>query len=263
MGVEVQKGDSRIVYTPNYYQKRLLSRGVDFTNKIALKFCELLPVGHRNAMETNSLLERMRISNIFKDVKKFDHNFLQLISEAAVICYELPVGSSTYGRFIIETKKDKEVALEYIVQYANNRGKVRDKNTGVIVESVYCTLRYKIIESLEVVDRPAVVMDVKKRFKIDSSDGSFKRRDKKKNGKKKTKEKKKVKKKNGEPDLVLLKDIVIPKGTVFTVASRETKRYGEGHYEATIGLSKNTSGSIHYSIDDDEEIMEEYFTTLK
>jgi len=78
----------------------------------------------------------------------------------------------------------------------------------------------------------------------------------------------KMKKKNSQPDMVLLKDIVIPKGTVFTTAPNKTECFGDfceehHHYEAIIGLSPNTSGSFCYSIDDDKKIMGKYFTTLK
>lgn len=65
-----------------------------------------------------------------------------------------------------------------------------------------------------------------------------------------------------EPDIVLLKDIIIPKGTVLTKAPYKTERYGSGHYEATIGLSPDTSGSFHYYIDADEEMLDEYFKEI-
>lgn len=69
--------------------------------------------------------------------------------------------------------------------------------------------------------------------------------------------------KKEEIKMVLLKDIVIPKGTVLTQAPSKSERWGEDHFEATIGLSPNTSGEFIYCIDADAEIMDEYFTTLK
>ena len=62
---------------------------------------------------------------------------------------------------------------------------------------------------------------------------------------------------------VLLKDIIIPAGTVLTESAICTQRMGQGHFSATIGLSKNTSGAFEYCIEDDPEIMAEYFTDLK
>lgn len=63
---------------------------------------------------------------------------------------------------------------------------------------------------------------------------------------------------------VLLKDIVIPKGTVFSVAPRKTERVGDAHFGADFGLSKNTSGYIEYCLDDDfAEEVDEWFTDLK
>ena len=56
----------------------------------------------------------------------------------------------------------------------------------------------------------------------------------------------------------LLKDIVIPKGTVFYTAPSWTQRYGNEHYETIIGLSKNTSGSFVYYIDEPDEL-KDYF----
>ena len=61
---------------------------------------------------------------------------------------------------------------------------------------------------------------------------------------------------------VLLKDLVIPAGTCFVVAP-ESRSYGEGHYEATIGLSKDSYGTMTYSIGGQEAELKEYFTELK
>lgn len=65
---------------------------------------------------------------------------------------------------------------------------------------------------------------------------------------------------------VLLKDIVIPKGTIFSSAPTKTVRLGEGHIEAIFCIedSKDTSGSITYYIDpclseEEKEIMQNNF----
>jgi len=60
-------------------------------------------------------------------------------------------------------------------------------------------------------------------------------------------------------EIILKKDIVIPAGTVFTRAPMETKRYGNGHFEAGIGLSADSSGNIVYCIDDMGEEFKEWF----
>ena len=61
---------------------------------------------------------------------------------------------------------------------------------------------------------------------------------------------------------VLIKDIIIPAGTVFNSAPVKTKRFGDDHIQAIIGLSKDSSGSIEYCLDgmDNEK---EYFVDLK
>ena len=65
-------------------------------------------------------------------------------------------------------------------------------------------------------------------------------------------------------DKVLLKDIIIPKGTVFRKAPTKTERVSNDHYDCVIGLSKNTSGSFEYCIDKDYiDELDEYFTDLK
>ncbi len=64
-------------------------------------------------------------------------------------------------------------------------------------------------------------------------------------------------------DKVLLKDIVIPAGTIFKEAPRKTERHGEGHFDCVIGLSDNTTGTLTYDMSDDKEILEEYFTDVK
>jgi len=64
-------------------------------------------------------------------------------------------------------------------------------------------------------------------------------------------------------DMVLIKDLVIPAGTVFGEAATHTARLGDGHIEATIGLTGNTSGSVHYYTGDDQEELREWFRELR
>lgn len=45
----------------------------------------------------------------------------------------------------------------------------------------------------------------------------------------------------------LLKDLVIPAGTIFTPAAAKVER-SEGNYEHILGISKDTSGSVVYYI---------------
>ena len=61
---------------------------------------------------------------------------------------------------------------------------------------------------------------------------------------------------------VLLKDIIIPAGTVFNTAPWKTTR-DDTHYDCVIGLSDNTCGSFTYCIDPDfSNELEEYFKDL-
>jgi hypothetical protein len=55
---------------------------------------------------------------------------------------------------------------------------------------------------------------------------------------------------------ILLKDIIIPKGTVFKTAPTKTERYGPNHLETNIGLTKDSCGSIEYCVEDDPELKE-------
>jgi len=48
--------------------------------------------------------------------------------------------------------------------------------------------------------------------------------------------------------VVLKQDIVIPAGTVFESCDGRTSRYISGNFEATIGLSKDSSGSLIYGV---------------
>ena len=63
-------------------------------------------------------------------------------------------------------------------------------------------------------------------------------------------------------DLVLLKDLVIPAGTVFSTAANKVERFGEGHVETTIGLTDNSSGDVTYYVGDDKEELKEWFQCL-
>jgi len=67
-----------------------------------------------------------------------------------------------------------------------------------------------------------------------------------------------------EKKFVLLKDIVIPKGTVLTRAPAVTKR-DQHHFGCTVGLSRNTCGDFTYSLDPECDVVEvsDYFTELK
>jgi hypothetical protein len=61
---------------------------------------------------------------------------------------------------------------------------------------------------------------------------------------------------------VLIKDIVIPAGTIFTDAPTETHR-SSGFGEAIVGLTDDTCGSITYDIDgDDKEKLKEWFVDV-
>ena len=59
---------------------------------------------------------------------------------------------------------------------------------------------------------------------------------------------------------VLLKDIVIPKGTIFGPAPVKTTR-GSDCFDAVFGLTKDSSGSIEYYIDD--PALDEWFADMK
>jgi hypothetical protein len=62
---------------------------------------------------------------------------------------------------------------------------------------------------------------------------------------------------------VLLKDIVIPKGTVFKPAPKRVDYISPHHVAAEIGLSKNTSGTVVYYIGDDGPEMQGWFGEMK
>ena len=62
---------------------------------------------------------------------------------------------------------------------------------------------------------------------------------------------------------VLLKDIIIPAGTVFQQAPSKTTR-DNSHFDCVIGLSQNTSGTLTYGLDNDfPGELDDYFTDLK
>jgi hypothetical protein len=59
----------------------------------------------------------------------------------------------------------------------------------------------------------------------------------------------------------LRKDLVIPAGTIFGQAPWRTVR-NEEHVQASLGLTKNTSGDVIYYIGDDKEALAEWFEEL-
>lgn len=50
---------------------------------------------------------------------------------------------------------------------------------------------------------------------------------------------------------LLLKDIVIPAGTIFDDAPIKTTRAPGAYVEATVGLTQNTAGSFIYEVSDE------------
>ena len=63
---------------------------------------------------------------------------------------------------------------------------------------------------------------------------------------------------------VLLKDIVIPAGTVFSDAPTETRRAPGNFGETVIGLSKNTYGTLVYELNgDDADELAEWFADVR
>ena len=58
----------------------------------------------------------------------------------------------------------------------------------------------------------------------------------------------------------LKKDIIIPAGTIFKPASQKTERFGNTHFEHTIGLTSDTYGVLTYCIDNNE--LDEWFETI-
>lgn len=48
----------------------------------------------------------------------------------------------------------------------------------------------------------------------------------------------------------LKKDLIIPKGTVFSSAPKKILLQGDDHYESVFGLSCDSSGSVRYCIAD-------------
>lgn len=59
--------------------------------------------------------------------------------------------------------------------------------------------------------------------------------------------------------IVLLKDMVIPAGTVFECCDGVTRRFASGNYEATIGLSKDSSGSVVYGFEPNDAALADWF----
>lgn len=68
-----------------------------------------------------------------------------------------------------------------------------------------------------------------------------------------------------EKKYVLLKDIVIPAGTVLEQPPSKIELCDGSHKMCSVGLSNNTCGMFIYPVEhsDDVEAMSEYFTTLK
>ena len=60
----------------------------------------------------------------------------------------------------------------------------------------------------------------------------------------------------------LLKDMVIPAGTIFDEAAHKVVNH-EGCYEAIIGLTNDSHGHVVYSIDEDDKDINEWFEDVE
>lgn len=59
--------------------------------------------------------------------------------------------------------------------------------------------------------------------------------------------------------LVLKKDLVIPKGTRLSNIDGVTSEFVQGNFEAIFGLTDDSFGRLIYSIDADDEALNEWF----
>lgn len=61
----------------------------------------------------------------------------------------------------------------------------------------------------------------------------------------------------------LLKDIIIPAGTVFTDESGCVSSFGNGMFGTVIGITKDSSGEFIYGIDNGDKSLNEWFEDIK
>ena len=61
---------------------------------------------------------------------------------------------------------------------------------------------------------------------------------------------------------VLIRDLVIPAGTVFKCCDGRSTTYGENNYACDIGVTNDTSGELIYGFDDHDQA-EKFFVDLK
>lgn len=62
---------------------------------------------------------------------------------------------------------------------------------------------------------------------------------------------------------VLLRDLVIPAGTVFNTAPSKVERDPDYFVEAIIGLTKDTYGMVTYEIEEEDEELKKWFADLR
>lgn len=62
----------------------------------------------------------------------------------------------------------------------------------------------------------------------------------------------------------LLRDIVIPAGTVFDeILGGSSTQYGTGNFAFIVGLTKDSSGQLVYGIDQDDPLLKDWFEEAK
>lgn len=57
----------------------------------------------------------------------------------------------------------------------------------------------------------------------------------------------------------LLKDVVIPAGTIMEKAPVKTQRNGDCHVQCVVGLTDDTSGAFEYCLEVNDPAVDEWF----
>lgn len=57
---------------------------------------------------------------------------------------------------------------------------------------------------------------------------------------------------NEDKKIRLKKDIIIPAGTIMSTAPVKTVRYGDDHFDCTVGLTDDSCGFFNYCVDDEK-----------
>lgn len=124
--------------------------GIPITRKMVRKFVRCLRKGRQNPRSSEKIAEILRKKRVFQEMPcEIDHNLVGQLATIALINWNVPIGSCSLGRFIINTEEDKNYTMDYLERNHYHKPRFRNAETGEMEYGSGYTKRYNVIRSIQ------------------------------------------------------------------------------------------------------------------